>query len=69
MMNPAGTGVRRVIEGVAFDQSIAWSPDGEHLAFVRYDMEGEGGSRIDVGNADGSDVTTVTSQAGVCRST
>jgi hypothetical protein len=43
MIHPDGTGVRRVIEDIAFDQSIAWSPDGEHLAFVRYALEGEGG--------------------------
>jgi Tol biopolymer transport system component len=42
-VNADGTGVTHLVSGVAFDRSIAWSPDGLALAFTRYN---EGGSDI-----------------------
>ncbi len=43
VVNADGTGLTRLVTGVAFDRSFAWSPDGRALAFTRYH---EGGSDI-----------------------
>jgi Tol biopolymer transport system component len=40
VVNADGTGVTRLVTGVAFDRSFAWSPDGRALAFTRYHEEG-----------------------------
>jgi len=56
---------------VAFEpqagRSLAWSPDGKKLAFIRFDGSGSGLKHIYVVNVDGSKETRVTSQGGDYR--
>jgi sugar lactone lactonase YvrE len=56
-VNADGTGVTRLVSGVAFDRSIAWSPDGRALAFTRYH---EGGSDIFLLSLETQGVTQLT---------
>jgi hypothetical protein len=56
-VNADGTGVTRLVSGVAFDRSIAWSPDGRALAFTRYH---EGGSDIFLLTLETHEVTQLT---------
>ena len=57
MMNADGSGVRRLTDNSAEDDSPAWSPDGRQLAFTSYR---DGDWEIYVMNADGSDVRRLT---------
>jgi Tol biopolymer transport system component len=52
-----GTDATSVVDGVAFDRSIAWSPDGRAIAFTRYDANG---SDIFLVDLDSSEVTRLT---------
>lgn len=56
-VNADGTDPTRVVNGVAFDRSIAWSPDGREIAFTRHH---ENGSDIFVADLESSEVTRLT---------
>ena len=56
-VNPDGSGLARLTNNPAFDNSPQWSPDGSRIAFQ---SNRDGNSNIYVMNADGSGVTKVT---------
>jgi|GEM_PF-3580391 Tol biopolymer transport system component len=57
MVNADGSGLTRLVTGVGFDRSFAWSPDGRALAFTRYH---EGGSDIFLLNLQSGEVSQLT---------
>jgi Tol biopolymer transport system component len=59
LVNPDGTGLRRLTNNPALDTSPVWSPDGTEIAFVSTRVGGTKG--IYVMNADGSGVLALTS--------
>ncbi len=65
VMNPDGSGVRRLAVDSANDEDPSWSPDGHQIAFAssRHDRR-TGRNQIYVMNADGSGVDRVTNGAG-----
>jgi Tol biopolymer transport system component len=71
VINADGTGLRRVTSPKRniWDQSIAWSPDGSQLAFVRTDGETCGLPCIstDTIRSDGTGLEAVSSQDGLPR--
>jgi TolB protein len=58
VMNPDGSGVIRLTNNLAWDRSVAWSPDGTRIAFIRYRDALD--TEIHVMNADGSGATLLT---------
>ncbi len=64
-MNADGTGVRVLLEGTGYHMyNLAWSPDGERLAFGGGYRDSEG---VFVVGADGSGLTLVDPRWGVIR--
>jgi Tol biopolymer transport system component/tRNA A-37 threonylcarbamoyl transferase component Bud32 len=61
VMNANGTGVTRLTDSPAFDESPAWSPDGELIAFHSYTAETP--SEIYVVKADGTEVWRLTNNS------
>jgi TolB protein len=57
VMNPDGTGLRRLTEEPTDDVLPAWSPDGAKIAFV---SSRDGNEELYVMNADGTHVTRLT---------
>ena len=56
-MNGDGSGVRRLTEDPASDESPEWSPDGKTIAFV---SDRDGGHEVFAMSADGSDPHALT---------
>lgn len=54
---------QRLTDSPAMNASPAWSPDGEQIAWVQIDGDGEREAGLYVANADGSDVQLVTTPA------
>lgn len=65
LVNPDGSGRRRLTTGLHVFPSVSWSPDGSRLAFVQ-GTGGEGSAtNIFVMNADGSGLREITRATGV----
>ena len=60
VMHADGTDLRQLTDGTGWDRNAAWSPDGTRIAFAR---SGNDGYEVYVMDADGSNVTVVTSVA------
>jgi TolB protein len=60
VMDANGTDLRQLTQGSGSDRNAAWSADGTRIAFAR---SGNEGYEVHVADADGSNVTAVTSVA------
>ncbi|MGH2641796.1 MAG: TolB family protein [Actinomycetota bacterium] len=60
VMDADGSDLRQLTRGSVWDRNAAWSPDGTRIAFAR---SGNDGYEVYLMDADGSNVTAVTSVA------
>jgi Tol biopolymer transport system component len=64
VMNVDGTGTTEVAQGLVFNPTPRWSPDGCEIAFAWSHGDQQIGPRISIVNADGSGFHTVTPDPG-----